>query len=139
MLDDRGIIYIHSLLYKSVHNIVAINIDEHNGNHVEGNMTTRKMFSISICRLTAKKNCNGYSFLPITVVEWNRLPATIRESPSVDTFKTRLCSIKLSTRLTRNNCLVTSAVRYTRTPTTDYPVCGDLIVVLDKNSKSYES
>ena len=28
--------------------------------------------------------------MPRTVVEWNRLPATIREAPSVDTFKARL-------------------------------------------------
>ena len=31
--------------------------------------------------------------MPRTVAEWNSLPATIREAPSVDTFKARLCSI----------------------------------------------
>ena len=36
----------------------------------------------------------------MTEAEWIRLPATIREDPSVDTFKARLCSIKLSTHLT---------------------------------------
>ena len=30
------------------------------------------------------------TFMPRTVAEWNRLPATIREAPSVDTFKARL-------------------------------------------------
>ena len=36
-----------------------------------------------------------------TVAEWNRLPATIKEGPSVDTLKARLCSRKLSTNFTR--------------------------------------
>ena len=40
--------------------------------------------------------------MPRTVAEWSRLPATIREVPYVDTFKVRLCSIKLSTHFTRN-------------------------------------
>ena len=71
-----------------------------------------------------------------TVSVWNRLPATIREAPSVDTFKARLCSIKLSTYFTRKTCLVTSADRHTRAPTTVYPVCEDLNVVLDRNRKS---
>ena len=31
------------------------------------------------------------------MTEWIRLPATIREAPSVDTFRARLCCIKLST------------------------------------------
>ena len=39
--------------------------------------------------------------MPRTMVEWNRQPATIREAPSVGTFKARLCSIKLSTHFTR--------------------------------------
>ena len=43
-----------------------------------------------------------YSFMPRTVAEWNHQPATISESPSVDTFKARLCSIKVSTHLKIN-------------------------------------
>ena len=31
----------------------------------------------------------------------------------------------------KQNCLVTSDARHTRAPTNVYPVCGDLIVVLD--------
>ena len=37
--------------------------------------------------------------MPRTVAEWNRLPATIRETQPVDIFKARLGSIKLSTHL----------------------------------------
>ena len=99
-LEDRRTIYRLTLLYKSVHNIVAINIDEHYTNHERRNITTRKTFSISFAHSTARKNCYRYSFIPRTVAEWNRLPATIREASSVDTFKARLCSIKLSTHFT---------------------------------------
>ena len=64
-------------------------------------IATRKTSSISFSHPTARKNCYRHSFMPRTVVEWNRLPATIREASCVDTFKARLCSIKLSTHFTR--------------------------------------
>ena len=35
-----------------------------------------------------------------------------------------------------NHGLITSAGQHTRAPTTVYPVCGDLIVVLDRNRNS---
>ena len=101
-LEDRRTISRFTLLYKSVHNIVAINIDEQYTNHEKRNIPTRKTPSISIARPTAKKNCDRYSFMPRTVAEWNRLPATIREAPSVDTSNARLRSIMLSTLFTRN-------------------------------------
>ena len=100
-LEDRRKISRLILLYKSVHNIVAINIDEHYTNHEKRNITTRKTSSISFTHPTARKNCYRYSFIPRTVAEWNRLPATIREAPSVDIFRARLCSRKLSTNFTR--------------------------------------
>ena len=40
--------------------------------------------------------------MPRTVAEWNRLPATIREAPSVNNSKARQCSIKPCTHSTRN-------------------------------------
>ena len=100
-LEDRITISILTLLYKSVHNIVAINIDEHYTNHEKGNITTRKTSSISFAHPTAIKNSYMYSIIHRPVAEWNRLPATIREAPSVDTFKARLCNIKLSNHFTR--------------------------------------
>ena len=90
------------MLNESVNNIVAINIDEHCTNHEEGNITTRKTASISFIHSTARKNCYRYSLITRTVVEWNLLPATIREGPSVDTFKARLHSINPSTHFIRN-------------------------------------
>ena len=76
-LEDRRNIYRLTLSYKSVHNIVAINIDEHYANHEKRNITTRKTSSISFTHPTARKNCCRHSFIPRTVAEWNRLPATI--------------------------------------------------------------
>ena len=89
-LEDRRTIYRLTLLYESVHSIVVINIDEHYTNHENRNIATRKMSSISFARHTARKNCYWYSFIPRIVAEWNRLPATKREAPSVDTLIARL-------------------------------------------------
>ena len=85
-LEDRRTISRLTLLHKSVHNIVAINIDEHYTNHEERNTTTSKTSSISFSHPTARKNRYRYSFIPRTVTEWNRLPATMRVAPSVDTL-----------------------------------------------------
>ena len=86
-LEDRRTISILTLLYKSVHNIVAINIDEHYTSHEKRNIETRKTFSIHYTHPTARKIATGTLFIPRTVAERNRLPATIREAPSVDIFK----------------------------------------------------
>ena len=100
-LEDSRTIYRLTLLYISVHNIVAINIDEHYTNHEIRNITTRKTSSISFAHPTARMNCYRYSSILRTVAEWNRLSATMRGAPPVDTHKARLCNIKLSTHFTR--------------------------------------
>ena len=56
-LEDRRKISRLTLFNKSVHNIVAINIDEHYTNHEKRNITTRKTSSISFTHPTARKNC----------------------------------------------------------------------------------
>ena len=88
-LVDRRKISRLTLLHKSVLNIVAINIDEHYTNHEQRNTTTRKT---SFTHPTARKKCCRYSLIPRTVAEWNRLFATMREAPSVDTYTATLCS-----------------------------------------------
>ena len=69
-------------------------------NHEKGNISANKVSSISFAHPTARKNYCWYSFM--TVAEWSRLPATIRKAPSVDAFRAKLCSIKLSTHFTRS-------------------------------------
>ena len=83
-LEGRRTISRLTLLHKSVHNIVAINIDEHYTNHEEKNITTRKRLQF-----------------PLLIL----LPEIIAT-----------CTLILS-------------------PTTVHPICGDLIVVLDRNIK----
>ena len=100
-LEDRRTISRLILLYKSVNNNVATNTDEHYTNHEKENIK-RKMSSVAFALPNARKNCYKCSFTPRTVVEWNLLPSTIREAPSVDTFKVRMCSINLYTHFTRN-------------------------------------
>ena len=78
-LEDRRTISRLTLLYKSVHNIVAINIVGHYTNHEKRNIKAIKTSSISFTHPTARKNCHRYSFTSRTVAEWNRLPATIRD------------------------------------------------------------
>ena len=72
-LEDCRKISRLTLLCKSVHNIVAINIDEHYANHEKINIATIKMSSISFTHPTARENCYRYSFIPRTVAEWNLL------------------------------------------------------------------
>ena len=94
-LEDRRIISRLTVLCKSFHNILVISIDEHYANREKRIITTSETSSISFAHPTARTNCYMCTFM--LVAEWNRLPATMRESPYVDTFKARLCSINLST------------------------------------------
>ena len=88
-LEERRAISRLSLLYKSVH---------HYQFKPQGNQTlTRKSLSISFTHPSTKKDCYKFSFLPRTLVEWNRLPVCIREAPSINSFKTRLDTIQITT------------------------------------------
>ena len=98
MLEDRRIISRLTLLYKSVHIIVAINCDKYYANHEKGKITSRKSTSISFSHPTARKNCQRYFFIPRTVAEWNRLPATMGKDPHLKPD----CFIKLSTNFARS-------------------------------------
>ena len=129
-LVDRRKISRLTLIHKSVLNIVAINIDEHYANHEKRNTTTRKT---SFTHPSVRKNCCRYYLIPRTVAEWNRLFATMREAPSVDTYTARLQFFAFYSFYQIQNCLITSDCRHTRAPATVYPVYGDLIVVLDRN------
>ena len=58
-LEDRRTIYRLTLLYKSVHNIVAINIDEHYTNHEKINITTRKSPQFPLLILLPERIATG--------------------------------------------------------------------------------
>ena len=99
-LEDRRKISRLILLCKSVHNIVAINIDEHYTNHKKKILQPEKRPQFPLLILLPERIATG-NLIPRTVAEWNHLPATIREAPSVDIFSARLCSRRLSTNFTR--------------------------------------
>ena len=73
-LEDRRTIYRLTQLYKSVHNIVAINIDAQYTSYEKRHIEIRKMYSISFTHPTSRKNCHRYSHMPRTVAELNHLP-----------------------------------------------------------------
>ena len=62
--EDRGTISRLALLYKTVHNVVTINVDEYYTNYAKENITTRKTSAISFIHPTAGKNCHRHSFMP---------------------------------------------------------------------------
>ncbi len=96
-LEERRAISRLTLLYKSVHHKTAIDTD-HYQLKPQGNQTlTRKSSSISFTHPSINKDCYKFSFVPRTLVEWNRLPVCIREAPSIDSFKTRLDKIQMTT------------------------------------------
>ena len=98
-LEDHRTISRLTILHKSVHKIVAINIDEHHANHAKKNYNQKNVLNFPY-----SSHCQNelllVLFTPRTVIEWNLLPTTIREAPHVDTLKARLCSIKLSNHFT---------------------------------------
>ena len=98
--EDRWMIFRLTILYKSVHNIVAINIDEHYTNHEKKKLQPEKRPQFPLLILLPERITTG-TLLSLGLAEWNRLPATIREAPSVDTIKAKLYSIELSTHFTR--------------------------------------
>ena len=94
-LENRRAVSRLSLLYKSIHHTVAINTDEHLTSQADNKIRTRKSCEISFTHPTVKKDCYKHSFLP-TMTEWNLLPPDIRQSTSVDSLKSKLNNMDLT-------------------------------------------
>ena len=114
-----------TLLYKSIHHAVAINSDGYQSQPAMVAIQTRKSSATSFLHPATKKDCYKFSVLPKTMAEWNlRLPVNIRQSPIIDTFKTRLNDMHMSTfiRGTHNYSCTSHHVpaihRYPPLPTT---------------------
>lgn len=60
---------------------------------------TRGSTANNIRQISTRIDVYKYSFLPATIVAWNNIPATIRNSPSVDTFRHAINTISVSTIL----------------------------------------
>ena len=66
----------------------VMNTDEH--------LTSQAENKISFTHPTVKKDCYKHSFLPRTMTEWNLLPPDIRQSTPVDSLKSKLHNMDLT-------------------------------------------
>lgn len=84
------------MLYKILHHIVEVPVL-----HLLHTNTSRTRGSTAnnIRQISTRIDVYKYSFLPATIVAWNNIPATIRNSPSVDTFRHAINTISVSTIL----------------------------------------
>ena len=97
-LEERHGVPRLSLLYKVVHQKVAFDTDQFHTKS-EGGISTRKLSSISFRHPTSRKDCFKYSFLSRTMVQWNLLPNNIGEATTIESFKSRLNDMQLTTFL----------------------------------------
>ena len=72
-----------SMLYKIVHGKVAIPPDQ----LIRPTRLTRHSHTYSFRQIQATKNSLKYSFFPLTIVQWNRLPDSVVSLSSLDQFK----------------------------------------------------
>ena len=76
--------------YKCLHGLVAVDLSkdllpqtrETRGNHSQS----------YICPIDTRSYVN-YSFLPRTIVQWNKLPELVATSPSLDTYREGVCGL----------------------------------------------
>ena len=89
-----------TLIYKSINKLVAIDTDPYQSASSRG-VSTRAHTSSSFVKLSSHKDCYKYSLFPRTFAEWNCLPPSVRDAPTVNAFKSGLGSIGLEEIITR--------------------------------------
>ena len=89
-----------TLIYKSVNKLVAIDSDPYLSAPSRG-VSTRAHTSSSFVKLSSHKDCYKYSLFPRTFAEWNCLPPSIRDAPTVSAFKSGLNSVSLKEIISR--------------------------------------
>jgi hypothetical protein len=93
-LEERRLAARLTLLYKAHHQLTSIDISKFSTNS-RPRRYTRQTSSINFIRPQPNKDCYKYSFLPRTVAQWNSLPTTIRDSITLDDFKTKITNCDL--------------------------------------------
>ncbi|KAK3109083.1 hypothetical protein FSP39_022693 [Pinctada imbricata] len=78
-----------SMLYKIVHDKVAIPSDQ----LVRPTRLTRFSHSCTFRQIQTTKNVLKYSFFPLTIVQWNRLPDSVVSLPNIEEFKLAVSKI----------------------------------------------
>ena len=79
-----------TFLYKSIHKLISVNTDSYQTGSSDKGVSTRIRSSISFKKIPASKECYKHSLYPRTFSEWNCLPAHVRNSPTLGTFKTNI-------------------------------------------------
>ena len=132
-LEDRISTSRHALLYKSVHNIVAINIDEHYANHEKKILQPEKRPKFPLLILLPERIFKG-TLSSIGLWLSGTVYLLLYEKPHLLTLSRLDCAV-ISFLLILPDTKLLNHVRWPphTCPTTVYPVCGDLIVVLDRN------
>ena len=86
-----------TLMYKSVHKLIAVDTELYQTKPTREGVSTRKHSSISFEKLPANKDCYKYSLYPRTFAEWNCLPARVRDAPTIGTFKDNVKLVDMGT------------------------------------------
>ena len=82
-----------TLLYKLLHHEIAVPQRYHPAPYASSN---RRAGEHCLRVYQPSLDAYKYSFLPRTVVSWNRLPAAVAGSPTLDHFKVQLATLTLN-------------------------------------------
>ena len=77
------------LMYKIVHGLVAIPQTQ----LVRPSRVSRSSHPFYFRQIQTTKNIYKYSFFPLTIVQWNKLPSSVVSLPSVDQFKMEVSNL----------------------------------------------
>ena len=78
------------LFYKIVHSLVAVPLPNY---FEQPHRLTRTMHPLSYRQVHTRSNYYQYSFFPMTIIIWNRLPTDVVTLPGLDAFKREVCKI----------------------------------------------
>ena len=84
------------LLYKATHQLIAVDCHLY---LIPIILPTRQCHSQTYRQISTRTNYHKYSFYPRTIPQWNSLPASIAEAPSVEVFKTGLSTYTIPSHL----------------------------------------
>jgi len=82
-----------TMFYKIVHCIVAIPPTL----YLTPSNRSARGHNFTYLQQQTNANYQKYSYLPRTIVQWNRLPATVVEAPSLEVFQSRLQGVPYNT------------------------------------------
>ena len=71
------------LMFKIVHGLVAIPQTQ----LVRPHRISRNSHSFAFRQIQTTKNVYKYSFFPLTIVQWNKLPSSVVSLPNIEQFK----------------------------------------------------